>query len=69
MSLKTLSRSVDADMPTLWYAQDAGGAIWKIDIVASHTVNYIIIMLKIAYKSSTCTSIIFILCINFRKYV
>ena len=40
MSLKTLSRSVDPDMPTLWYAQDAGGAIWKIDIVVSHTVSH-----------------------------
>ena len=40
VSLKTLSRSVDVDTPTLWYAQDAGGAIWKIDIVVSHTVSY-----------------------------
>ena len=39
VSLKTLSRSVDPDTPTLWYAQDAGGAMWKIDIVASHTVS------------------------------
>ncbi len=36
---KSLVRSVDPDMPTLWYGQDASGAIWKIDIVVSHTVS------------------------------
>ena len=38
VSIKSLARSVDPDTPTLWYAQDAGGAIWKIDIAVSHTV-------------------------------
>ena len=38
VSVKSLARSVDPDTPTLWYAQDAGGAIWKIDIAVSHTV-------------------------------
>ena len=32
-------RSVDPDTPNLWYGQDASGAIWKIDIVVSHTVS------------------------------
>ncbi len=36
---KSLVRSVDPDMPNLWYGQDASGAIWKIDIVVSHTVS------------------------------
>ena len=39
VSLKSLARSVDADTPTLWYGQDAAGAIWKMDIVVSHTVS------------------------------
>ena len=42
VSLKSLARSVDPDTPTLWYAQDAGGAVWKIDIVVSHTVSLIV---------------------------
>jgi len=37
VSLKSLARSVDPGTPNLWYAQDAGGAIWKVDIVVSHT--------------------------------
>ena len=36
---KSLVRSVDPDTPNLWYGQDASGAIWKIDIVVSHTVS------------------------------
>ena len=36
---KSLTRSVDPDTPTLWYGQDASGAIWAIDIVVSHTVS------------------------------
>lgn len=61
MSLKTLSRSVDVDTPTLWYAQDAGGAIWKIDIVVSHTVSHnikylaIILLVHIAIVFWRCT--------------
>lgn len=39
VSLKTLCRSADPDTPTLWYAQDAAGAIWRVDITASHTVS------------------------------
>ena len=39
VSLKSLSRSADPDTPTLWYAQDAAGAIWKVDITSSHTVR------------------------------
>lgn len=39
VSLKSLARSVDPGTPNLWYAQDAGGAIWKVDIVVSHTVS------------------------------
>lgn len=41
VSLKTLCRSADPDTPTLWYAQDAAGAIWKVDITASHTVSHL----------------------------
>jgi WD40 repeat protein len=37
VSLKTLARSADPDAPTLWYAQDAAGAIWRVDITSSHT--------------------------------
>ena len=36
---KSLVHSVDPDMPNLWYGQDASGAIWKIDVVVSHTVR------------------------------
>lgn len=36
---KNLVRSVDPDMTNIWYGQDASGAIWKIDIVVSHTVS------------------------------
>ena len=39
--VKSLARSVDPDTPTLWYAQDAGGSIWKIDIAVSHTVMHV----------------------------
>ncbi len=39
VNLKSLCRSNDPDMPTIWYGQDANGAIWKLDIVASHTVS------------------------------
>ncbi len=40
VSIKSLTRSVDPATPTLWYAQDAAGAIWKIDITVSHTVSH-----------------------------
>ena len=43
VSIKSLARSVDPDTPTLWFAQDANGAIWKIDIVVSHTVRHEVI--------------------------
>ena len=46
VSLKSLTRSADINNPHLWYAQDSNGAVWKIDIVVSHTVcniYYIII--------------------------
>ena len=43
VSLKSLARSVDPDTPTLWYAQDAGGGIWKTDIVVSHTVSCLLV--------------------------
>ena len=36
---KNLVRSVDPDTTNIWYGQDASGAIWKIDIVVSHTVS------------------------------
>ena len=36
---KSLVRSVDPETINLWYGQDASGAIWKIDIVVSHTVS------------------------------
>ncbi len=39
VSIKSLARSIDPDTPTLWYCQDACGAIWLIDVVASHTVS------------------------------
>ena len=39
VSIKSLVRSMDPDMSTMWYAQDAGGAIWKVDIIDSHTVS------------------------------
>ena len=39
VSLKSLTRSADTNNPHLWYAQDSNGAIWKIDIVVSHTVS------------------------------
>ena len=39
VSIKSMARSVDPDTPTLWFAQDACGAIWKIDTVVSHTVS------------------------------
>ncbi|XP_064651335.1 cilia- and flagella-associated protein 44-like isoform X2 [Lineus longissimus] len=35
--LKSIIKSVDADEPTLWYAQDAYGGIWKLDLSFSHT--------------------------------
>ena len=37
--LKSMVRSMDPHISTLWYGQDAAGAIWKIDIVVSHTVS------------------------------
>ena len=40
VSLKSLTRSADINNPHLWYAQDSNGAIWRIDIVVSHTVSY-----------------------------
>ena len=39
VSIKSLVRSMDPDMSTMWYAQDASGAIWKVDIIDSHTVS------------------------------
>ena len=39
VSIKSLVRSADPDTPTLWYAQDANGAIWKVDVIVSHTVS------------------------------
>ena len=39
VSIKSLARSIDPDTPSLWYCQDACGAIWAIDVVASHTVR------------------------------
>ncbi len=39
VSIKSMARSVDPNTPTLWFAQDACGAIWKIDTVVSHTVS------------------------------
>lgn len=41
VSLKSLTRSADINNPHLWYAQDFNGAIWKIDIIVSHTVSII----------------------------
>ena len=39
VSIKSLVRSTDPDTSTLWYAQDANGAIWKVDVIVSHTVS------------------------------
>ena len=39
--IKTLVRSADPEDTTLWYAQDANGAIWKVDVFVSHTVSTI----------------------------
>ena len=39
VNVKSLVRSTDPDTPTLWYAQDANGAIWKVDVIVSHTVS------------------------------
>lgn len=39
VSIKSLSRSCDPDTPTVWYVQDAKGAIWKVDLVVSHAVS------------------------------
>ncbi|XP_074652110.1 cilia- and flagella-associated protein 44-like isoform X2 [Tubulanus polymorphus] len=35
--LKSIVKSVDPDEPTMWYAQDANGGIWKLDLSFSHT--------------------------------
>ena len=43
VSLKSLTRSADEHNPHLWYGQDANGAIWKIDIVVSHTVSCVLV--------------------------
>ena len=39
VNLKTLSQAAIPDSPTLWYAQDAAGAIWMIDVIVSHMVR------------------------------
>ena len=42
--MKSLTRSTDPNTPTIWYAQDAKGSIWKLDIVVSHTVRETLII-------------------------
>ncbi|XP_067931339.1 cilia- and flagella-associated protein 44-like [Watersipora subatra] len=38
VSLMSIVKSVDeAEEPTIWYAQDANGGIWKLDLSFSHT--------------------------------
>ncbi|KAL5020106.1 hypothetical protein ScPMuIL_002998 [Solemya velum] len=38
VSLRSIVKSVDSENePTIWYAQDANGGIWKLDLSFSHT--------------------------------
>ncbi|XP_060551905.1 LOW QUALITY PROTEIN: cilia- and flagella-associated protein 44-like [Ruditapes philippinarum] len=38
VQLKSIIKSVDSENePTIWYAQDANGGIWKLDLSFSHT--------------------------------
>ncbi len=53
VSIKSLTRSVDPDTPTLWFAQDAGGAVWKIDTVVLHTVGVCTTYLQVSYKANS----------------
>ena len=55
VSIKSLAKSVDPDTPTLWYAQDAAGAIWRIDIVASHTVSRNVAVVQFSCIDYMCT--------------
>ena len=44
VSVKYLSRSNDPETPTLWFAQDSKGAIWKVDIDPSYTVSSLLVI-------------------------
>ncbi|XP_019642802.1 PREDICTED: cilia- and flagella-associated protein 44-like isoform X3 [Branchiostoma belcheri] len=37
--LKSMTKSVDPEQSTMWYAQDANGGIWKLDLSFSHTTK------------------------------
>ncbi|XP_078590601.1 cilia- and flagella-associated protein 44-like isoform X5 [Branchiostoma floridae x Branchiostoma japonicum] len=37
--LKSMTKSVDPEQSTVWYAQDANGGIWKLDLSFSHTTK------------------------------
>ena len=37
VKLRSMVKSCDADEPTMWYAQDANGGIWKLDLSFSFT--------------------------------
>jgi WD40 repeat protein len=36
VSIKSLVRCADPEMTTMWYAQDANGVIWNVDVIDSH---------------------------------
>ncbi|XP_028405556.1 cilia- and flagella-associated protein 44-like [Dendronephthya gigantea] len=37
VNLKSMVKSVNLSTPTIWYGQDASGAIWKLDLSFTHT--------------------------------
>ena len=37
VQLKSIIKSVNEDEPTMWFAQDSNGGIWKLDLSFSHT--------------------------------
>ncbi|XP_077985504.1 cilia- and flagella-associated protein 44-like isoform X2 [Glandiceps talaboti] len=39
VSLRSMVKSVDPEAQSLWYAQDANGGIWKLDLSFSHTTK------------------------------
>lgn len=61
VSIKSLVRSTDPDTPTLWYAQDANGAIWKVDVIVSHTVSGLVGAPSCGGSSLKCTVLVALL--------